>query len=173
MQHAISPKSKIQNYDIGLMLGMLLKSRCENVVSGIFGNTWKIVNLPNNGVLSNVDAFYKREGEVGYSTNGYLVLQYLIDCDKVMDKIMIFTDCQLWDSSGNNILIQDVWRKYKTVAPDAKLYLFDLSGYGTTPFKIADKDVYLIAGWSDKIFDMLTAIENKTSVLEEIEQIEL
>ncbi|MDR1181998.1 MAG: TROVE domain-containing protein [Bacteroidales bacterium] len=82
MQRAISPKSKVMNYDIGLMLGMLLKSRCKNVVSGIFGDTWKIVNLPDSGVLSNVDAFYKREGEVGYSTNGYLVIKDLIDRKK-------------------------------------------------------------------------------------------
>lgn len=171
MQHPVSPKSAIQNYDIGLMLGMLLKSRCENVISGIFGDRWKTVNLPNNGVLSNVDAFYKREGEVGYSTNGYLVIQYLIDRQQIVDKIMMFTDCQMWDSRGGNISMQDVWKKYKAIAPDARLYLFDLSGYGTTPLNIAGKDVYLIAGWSDKIFDMLTALDNGTDALEQIENI--
>jgi hypothetical protein len=174
MQAPVSPRSSIKNYDIDLMLGMLLKSRCANVVSGIFGDRWKIVNLPNNGVLSNVDAFYKREGEVGYSTNGYLVLQDLIDRRQEMDKIMIFTDCQLWDSRKNNTNMQQVWRKYKTtVAPDAKLYLFDLDGHGTIPLNIASKDVYLIAGWSDKIFDMLAAIDNGENALAQIEKIEL
>jgi hypothetical protein len=100
MQHTVSPKSKIMNYDIGLMLGMLLKSRCENVVSGMFGNRWQVVNLPNNSVLQNVDAFYQREGAVGYSTNGYLVIRDLIKRKMPMDKIMFFTDCQLWDSTG-------------------------------------------------------------------------
>jgi hypothetical protein len=177
MQYPVSQKSKIQNYDIGLMLGMLLKSRCANVVSGIFGDTWKIVNLPNSGILSNVDALYKRAGEVGYSTNGYLILQHLIDRKQVMDKIMIFTDCQLWDSRysrGNHVTMQDTWRKYKAAtAPDAKLYLFDLAGYGTTPLNIAEKDVYLIAGWSDKIFDMLAAIDKGENILEQIENIKL
>lgn len=46
MQQPVSPRSKILNYDIGLMMGMLLKSKCENVVTGMFGDTWKIVNLP-------------------------------------------------------------------------------------------------------------------------------
>jgi hypothetical protein len=173
MQHAISPQSSVQNYDIGLVLGMLLKSRCANVVSGIFGDTWKIVNLPDSGVLSNVDAFYKREGEVGYATNGHLVLQDLVNRKQVVDKIMIFTDCQLWDSCGDNSSMQQVWQLYKAIAPDAKLYLFDLAGYGTTPLNIAEKDAYLIAGWSDKIFDMLAAIDGGEDVLELIEKIEL
>ena len=168
MQRAISPKSKMMNYDIGLMLGMLLKSRCKNVVSGIFGDTWKIVNLPDSGILSNVDAFYKREGEVGYSTNGYLVIEDLINRNKVMDKIMIFTDCQLWDSRGFNTQMIDVWKKYKTIAPTAKLYLFDLAGYGHVPLDITNEDVHLIAGWSDKIFDVLQAIDNGSDALKEI-----
>jgi len=172
MQQHISPNSSIMNYDIGLMLGMLLKSRCKNVVSGIFGKTWKIVDLPDNGVLSNVDEFYKREGEVGYSTNGYLVVQDLIDRKETMDKIMIFTDCQMWDSSGNDTHFKDVWKKYKTIAPEAKLYLFDLAGYGNVPLNITGDDVHLIAGWSDKIFDILQAIDNGSDALKVIHEIE-
>ena len=173
MQKAISPQSTVLNYDIGLMLGMLLKSRCKNVVSGIFGDIWKIVNLPDSGVLSNVDAFYKREGEVGYSTNGHLVIKDLIDRKKLVDKIMIFTDCQLWNSKGYNLQLKDVWRKYKTIAPQAKLYLFDLAGYGQVPLDITQNDVHLIAGWSDKIFDILSAIDGGSDALKEIKAIEI
>ena len=172
MQRPISPNSSIMNYDIGLMLGMLLKSRCENVVSGIFGSTWKIVDLPDSGVLSNVNEFYKREGGVGYATNGYLVVQDLIDKNETMDKIMIFTDCQMWDSSGNHTQFKNVWKKYKTIAPDAKLYLFDLAGYGNVPLNITGDDVHLIAGWSDKIFDILQAIDNGNDALKVINEIE-
>ena len=68
---------------------------------------------------------------------------------------------------------QTEWREYKKTAPDAKLYLFDLSGYGQSPLKMVGNDVTLIAGWSDKVFDMLSALENGSSVLEEISKIEL
>lgn len=78
MQRPVSPKSKILFSDIGLMLVMLLKSRCENAITGMFGDTWKVINVPTKGILSNVDAFYRREGEVSYSTNGYLVIQDLV-----------------------------------------------------------------------------------------------
>jgi len=173
MQQPVSPKSKIMNYDIGLMLGMLLKSRCKNVVSGIFGDKWKIVELPDSGVLSNVDAFYKREGEVGYSTNGYLVIEDLIKKEKTVDKIMMFTDCQLWNSCDGNTQLKDVWKEYKTFAPDAKMYLFDLAGHGNSPLDITSDDVHLIAGWSDKVFDILQAIDNGSDALKEINAIEI
>jgi hypothetical protein len=172
MQKAISPRSKVLNYDIGLMLGMLVKSRCNNVVTGMFGNSWKIVSLPSKQVLSNVDAFYRREGEVGYATNGYLVIEDLIARKTVMDKVMMFTDCQLWDTKGSNTLT-NAWNRYKAVAPNAKLYLFDLAGYGTTPINTVRKDVYLIAGWSDKVFEVLNAIESGSNAVAEIEAMEL
>ena len=173
MYSPISPKSSVKNYDIGLVLAMLLKNRCKNVVSGIFGDEWKLVNLPSTGILSNVEKMYEREGEVGYSTNGYKVIDYLNRENLVLDKVMMFTDCQMWDSYGNIHSIRKEWDKYKQIAPNAKLYLFDLSGYGTTPLNIIRDDVTLIAGWSDRIFEMLEAIEKGSSAIEEIKRIEV
>lgn len=172
MQQRISPKSSVLYYDIGLMLGMLLRAKCDHAVTGLFGSKWKTVNFPQHNVLSNVQQMYQREGEVGYSTNGHLVIDHLIRRREVMDKVMIFTDCQMWDNSGNRTL-QDAWDRYKTIAPQARLYLFDLAGYGNTPIRITGNDVYLIAGWSDKVFDVLSALENGRSAMAEIDAMEL
>ncbi len=172
MQKAISARSKIQNFDIGLMLAMLLQSRCSNVITGMFGDKWKVINVPRNNILSNVQEFYSREGEVGYSTNGYLVIEDLLQRKMVIDKVMMFTDCQLWNSNIANQLtgtsISGLWKQYKQMAPNAKLYLFDLSGYGNTPLSVQTNDVHLIAGWSDKVFDVLQALENGSDALEVI-----
>jgi hypothetical protein len=175
MQQPVSARSKVLYYDIGLVLGMLLQSRCANVVTGIFGNTWKRIALPQQGVLANVQELYRREGEVGYSTNGYLVVQDLIRYREQVDKVMIFTDCQLWDSTNMGENIAKEWRQYRrTVAPKARLYLFDLAGHGTAPLQVREQDgVALIAGWSDKVFEVLEALENGGSALTEIEQLEL
>jgi len=99
MQQPVSPKSKVLLYDIGLLMSMMLQSQCKNVISGMFGDTWKRIPMPKNGILRNVDAFYKREGEVGYSTNGYLVIEDLLNRREKVDKVMLFTDTQLWDSN--------------------------------------------------------------------------
>ncbi|WP_445454481.1 TROVE domain-containing protein [Flavobacterium sp. 25HG05S-40] len=173
MQQPIAPKSKVLLYDIGLMLGMLLQNRCDNAVSGMFGDKWKIINMSKRSVLANVEEFYKREGEVGYSTNGYLVIEDLIRRGKVVDKVMMFTDVQLWNSNNIFQTFQDSWSRYKRIAPNARLYLFDLAGYGHAPVSMERNDVYLIAGWSDKVFDVLGALENKTSAIQYINRISL
>lgn len=173
MYTQISAKSSVRNYDIGLVLAMLLKNRCENVVTGIFGNEWKVVNMPSKSILSNVDQMYNYANEVGYSTNGYKVIEYLRTNNIKMDKVMMFTDCQMWNSYGSGQTIQSEWKKYKEIAPKAKLYLFDLNGYGQSPLKLENGNVVLIAGWSDKSFDMLEAIENGGNVIEQIRKIEL
>jgi len=129
--------------------------------------------MPNRGVLANIDQYYKREGEVGYSTNGYKVIDDLIARKVIMDKVMLFTDCQLWDSRFGGSSLAKSWKAYKAIAPKAKLYLFDLAGYGNTPLKVENMDVNLIAGWSDKVFDVLHAMENGVSAVEKIKQVQL
>jgi hypothetical protein len=171
MQQPVSPRSTVQLYDIGLVLGMLLQSRCEAVVTGMFGNIWKVVNLPRQSILANADELRRREGEVGYATNGYLVIKDLVKRQRVMDKVMIFTDCQLWNSHGSGESLGWYWKEYKRIAPAARLYLFDLAGYGQAPLRVESDDVYLVAGWSDKVFEVLEAVENGGSALTEIGRI--
>ncbi|WP_158825662.1 TROVE domain-containing protein [Mucilaginibacter lacusdianchii] len=174
MQKPVSAKSKVLLYDVGLMLAMLLQSRCKNVQVGMFGDKWKTIIIPRHNILGNVQEFYRREGEVGYATNGYLVIKDLLNNRVQMDKVMLFTDCQLWNNTGNNAHIQTLWVQYKQkVAPAAKLYMFDLQGYGQAPLQLMQQDVYLLAGWSDKIFEVLDALDKGGSALTEINKVEL
>ncbi len=176
MQKAIAPKSTIQSYDIGLLLAMLLQTRCARVTTGFFGNTWKRVTLPRQSVLANVMALRSREGEVGYATNGHLVIEDLLNRREVADKVLIFTDCQLWNTAkpGDQPLGR-VWSEYRRrVAPDARLYLFDLAGHGQSPVQLdAAHGVALVAGWSERVFEVLDALENGGSALEVIHRIDL
>ncbi|UOG73172.1 TROVE domain-containing protein [Hymenobacter tibetensis] len=174
MQTPISPRSKVLLYDVSLVLGMLLQSRCQHVTAGMFGDTWKRISMPRGPVLRNVDEFYRREGEVGYSTNGYLVVRDLRQRQEVVDKVMLFTDVQLWNSNADGGTLAQEWAEYRrTVAPQARLYLFDLAGHGTAPLDVRAEDgVALIAGWSDKVFGVLEALDNGGSALTEIEAIE-
>ena len=178
MERSVSPKSSVQNFDIGILLSMLLKSKCDSVVSGMFGEVWKVVNLPQESILANTIEMHRREGEVGYSTNGYKVIDYLVDNKLRMDKVMIFTDCEMWNSDyfGRPMKTSEIsesWHRYKKMYPEAKLYLFDLAGYGTSPLNLAEKDVYLISGWSEKVFDVLKAVDEGADALDQIKTIEI
>ncbi|MGY3795865.1 TROVE domain-containing protein [Aquimarina sp. 433] len=172
MMQPISRKSKIQAYDIGLVLGMLLQNKCKNVITGLFGDRWKQYVLPKGNVLSNVMKLKRIEGEVGYSTNGYKVIQSLNNNRTKIDKVMIFTDCQLWNSGHYNSdkHIKTEWNAYKKLVPNAKLYIFDLMGYNSAPLQVEKNDVYLIGGWSDKVFEVLDALENGNSVIQYIKE---
>ena len=113
----------------------------------------------------------KIEGQVGFSTNGYKVIDYLSEKKLSVDKMMFFTDLQMWDSTARNAKIRNSWEKYKKMFPKSKLYLFDLNGYGMSPLKLAQPDVYLITGWSDKVFDILSAVDSGKEVVEVIKNV--
>ena len=163
----VSRNSSVKCYHIGLLLSMLMKQRCPQAVTGMFGDIWKAISLPSENVLQNTEAMLRREGEVGYATNGHKVIDWLIQERRVMDKVMLFTDMQLWDSYWDDNLT-DSWYEYKLMAPNAKLYIFDLAGYGQSPITMKREDVFCIAGWSDKVFDMLSALERGESAIDEI-----
>jgi hypothetical protein len=169
----VSAKSTVRLFDIGLLLSMLLKSRCKQVISGVFGDDWGVVNMPADNILMATRQLERLEGMVGYSTNGYKVVDWLIEQKQVMDKVMMFTDMQMWDSTGRNFTFEKSWKRYKQLAPHAKLYLFDLNGYGHLPLKLAEPDVYLVAGWSDRVFDVLSAVDRGSDALSVINNIDL
>ncbi|MBR6197020.1 MAG: TROVE domain-containing protein [Bacteroidaceae bacterium] len=173
MWSPISPKSSVKNYDIGILLSMLFRNRCKLVTSGIFGDDWKVVNMPNDNILMASREMVKMSNTVGFNTNGFKVINWLIKHQQVMDKIMMFTDMQMWDSTGKNNGIESAWMKYKEIAPDAKLYLFDLSGYGQSPIRLLKPDVFLIAGWSDRVFNILSSIEMGEDALDVVNKTEI
>ena len=173
MYSPISVNSTIMLYDVGLLLSMIFHNSCDQVITGIFGDIWKVVNMPKNNILAATRKLTKMEGAVGYSTNGYKVIEWLIQNKTVVDKVMMFTDLQMWDSYGYNQGLEPSWTNYKKIAPKAKLYLFDLAGYGQTPLRVEKSDVYLIAGWSDRIFDVLSALDNGHDALSVIKAVEI
>ena len=127
--------------------------------------------MPSDNILQNTVDMISHEGEVGYSTNGNKVIDWLIQEKRVMDKLMLFTDCQLWNSYGGDAHLAKSWVRYKEMAPDARLYLFDLAGHGQSPISMVRSDVFCIAGWSDKVFDILAALEHGSSAIDEIRRI--
>ncbi len=169
----VSQRSSVRNYDIGILLSMLLHTRCKQVVAGIFGDEWKVVNMPSDTPLMATRKMEQLGNTVGFSTNGFKVIDWLMGHHLVMDKVMMFSDMQMWDSTGRFQSLENSWLKYKQMAPKAKLYLFDLAGYGQLPLRLAEPDVHLIAGWSDRVFDILSAVDKGESAISVINKTEV
>jgi len=122
-------------------------------------------------VLSATDELRLREGEAGYAINAHLVIQDLLRKQQVVDKVLIFTDTRLWDNrtfnqaAGTNL--GDWWRLYRNqMAPKAKLYLFDLAGYGARPLEILEDGVHLVAGWHEQVLDVLSVLESRPDAID-------
>lgn len=168
MTQPVSKRSKVQMYDIGLLLGALLQQKSAAVSTVIFGTTMKAVNLPRNQILANTLVMRDYSRQVGWATNGHLVIEHLLKHRIRMDKVMVFTDMQLWDSTGKGNSLSKLWHQYRERHPEARLYLFDLVGYGQAPLRIQEEGVHLIAGWNEKIFRVLEDIERGADALDNI-----
>lgn len=167
MWERIAPKSIILYKDIGLVLGALAAKRLGAYV-WLFDN--KLENLTSE--LLKYDKVFPVVEKIdgGGGTYGYLIPQKLCEEKIAVDKVLIFTDMQMWGDEDFDYW----WKKYKQeVNPEAKLYIFDLAGYGTSPIDEVEKDVWFIAGWSEEIFKVLSAIEKGSDAIKEIEKIRI
>lgn len=134
------------------------------MIAGVIGNTWRTIDLPQRPILAAADLFRAHEGEAGFAINAWLIIRDLLRKKQPVDKILVFTDCQLWNnrtfgqSAGADIGYW--WREYRRqIAPQATLYLFDLAGYGISPIRMPEEGVYLVAGWRARMPDVLAALE--------------
>lgn len=176
MEKPISKKSSVERFDVGIILGSIANQFCgRGTITGMFGDDWKVVPMAKTaGILKNALEMHEREGEVGYSTNGYKVIEYLLDNDIKVDRIMIFTDCQMWDSErtryrsslfglgyrrDEEVSFAERFYRYQRKYPGVKLYCFDMSGYGNIMIPQDTRNVCLIGGWSDRIFDFMQTFE--------------
>lgn len=103
----------------------------------------------------------------GGSTNFHEIFK---TANKAYDRIIILSDMQGWVEHRTP---QGVFNGYKNKYNcDPFIYSFDLAGHGTGQV-IGDK-VMTLAGFSDKIFDIMSIMEqDKDALIKEIEAIEL
>jgi len=175
MDSSISVRSRITLKDISIFYGILAKNYLKDSKVGLFGYSWKMVDeLIDDNIFASHDRLSKVE--VGCSTNGYLAIKWLLDNKVKVDRIIMFTDCQLWDSSyyldSESNIFGKLFYNYKKVNPKVKLYIFDLAGYGTTPVDVREGGVYFISGYSDKIFQAISYIEKGEHIVKMINKYE-
>jgi 60 kDa SS-A/Ro ribonucleoprotein len=75
--------------------------------------------------------------------------------NKAYDRIIILSDMQGWVGGGAPTGELSVYKQRFNADP--KIYSFDLQGYGTMQFP--QRNVYALAGFSDKIFSVMATLE--------------
>lgn len=147
MLRPVYADSRMRYMDIGILLGFLLKAQHRRSITGVFGAVWEEVQF-HGAPLENTVNMHHFRNLAGQGNNGHLAIDYLINDNIRMDKVLLFTDSNLWQSESD---MKESWYHYQALFPGAKLYLFNLAGDGNGRIDLAEKDVFLISGWNDRI----------------------
>lgn len=166
MDTAISAKSNLSPKEIATLFGAITAKKGGEVWG--FADRAKPAKLdPHlNPVLTLQQQIMSMN--VGSSTNGYKVLE--ANQNKDFDRVIFFTDMQLWDSTGWNSdrALKSVWDKFDNTNKTS-LYMIDLANYGSLQTPEGYQNVYNINGWNDKVLDFIKYAEEPNQIIKKIE----
>jgi len=154
----VSKNSRITCLDIACLMTAMTNKFSENGVASVFGTNFETVTLSNN-ILE--DSMKIRKTDVGWSTNGYKVIEYAINNNIKVDRFILYTDEELYSTSpfgdGN---LQKYFDAYlREINPNAMLYVVNLNGYGDSCVNTKSKNVITFSGWSEKILSYIATYE--------------
>lgn len=171
----MSAMSKRTTADIANLFAVLYWTKSPDTTIGLFGDRLIMPDIKRNRtVFDNFTTASKEARKCGGATEYgiFTMMQKLIKEKTKVDRIIIFSDCQVGTGCnwfGQNFKGNDfnkLFQQYKkNINPQVITYSVDLRGYGNTLFS---HGVMTISGWSNKIFDMMYALENGSTVIHEI-----
>jgi hypothetical protein len=185
MHGTVSGKSKIQMQEIGCLFGAIMHKKSKDSITSVFATEHVPVSLSQrDSLFTNVNKMLKQNTH-GYGTDAYKVMNYLVDNKIFVDRIVLFSDMQCYDSStpraeryyhpNTESNIYAGLQKYRQqVNKDVYVYSFDLASYGTTQFPQNDNRVCLAGGFSDKVLNFIPMFESShKDMLQDVESIAL
>jgi len=165
----ISNRSTIYPSDIAGILLAIAHRICEYSILGLFATDFTVVNADKKAnIFHNMEYFDTVMH--GGNTYGYKAIQWLLEKEFVIDRLILLSDMQLYTEentsygylypSRNIPTFSELWRKYvNTVNYNAKLYSINLYGYGTV--QVPERYTFLISGWNENILKFINLIESE------------
>jgi len=176
MDHPLSANSTLRLKEIGALFGAILADQGAEV--GGFGDDFQTVPMHvDTPVLQHQSAVLAIDEDVGHSTNGWKAITHLHDRGDAVERIVVFTDMQIWDNTPftarDSQTVKDAFDTYRDeVSGDTALYLVDLAAYGDLMTPEGYENVYNISGWSENILSFIEHAEDSTQIIDEIEAFE-
>lgn len=149
--------------EIARMFGAVLYKATDSTLL-TFDNVAKFVTLnPNDSLLSLTKAI----PFTGGGTNFNAIFEKI---EQKFDRIIILSDMQGWIADGWG---RAAYANYKMrTGADPLIYSFDLQNYGSMEFP--ERNVFCLAGFSDKIFDIMKVLEeDREALIHKVESIVL
>lgn len=172
MDSSLSEKSSLQLKDVACLMAAMADKFCDDSYASVFATRFAMVKINSrSSIIDNAEKL--KNTDAGGSTEGHLIMRHLLDKKLKVDRIIIFTDMQMYNTYGSD-QFADLFTKYKReVAPKVKLYCINLATYGDVIMPQNSPDVCLISGWSDNVFRFINVYEtDKTTAIQEIEKSE-
>ncbi len=172
----VSVMSKVKTADIANLFAVMYWKRAVSTIIGVFGDRLETPKLDRDKDLFDNYKIINKVGQGiggGTETGIFTVMNNLIEEKKKVDRIIIFSDCQVgtgcqwYDTArhrGDDF--NALYSKYRReVNPDVITYSIDLKGYGNAMF---DDGVFKLAGWSEKIFELMDMVEKGDGIVDYI-----
>ena len=180
MESSISQRSTITYKDIANIMGALGHRISDQALASVFGTNFEVVQMNgSDSVMSNTAKMSVAGNRVGGSTNAFLSINYLLQKQISVDRILFFSDMQCYSTGGGNrwgyfsgrgeSLAEQLKTYKRTINPKVKLYSFDLTGYGSVQFPQDESNVVLLSGWSSRVLNFISKYEHfGTNLIQEI-----
>lgn len=189
----VSAFSKTTKAMIGNLFGSMLAYRQDNVYIGLFGD--RLINVPIDRSKKLLD-FNKESYDLGARCGGgtetgiYDFLRQVVKEKKRIDNVVVFSDCQIGNGEGGygstftawygtssrdrGLHFHELFKEFRKINPQANFIVCNLNQSGKTSVFDKSQRILNIAGWSDKIFDIITSnCKGWDAMIKEIEAIEI
>lgn len=144
MQSKLSEKSQMSYQEAAGLFGIALAMKGE---ADVYGWADRPFHFPVKGtsVLKNLEAYVRRNGEVGFGTNLTAAIQGSYVPGKY-DRMVVISDMQVMGYGG------------RLIPTDIPCYFFNLAGYKAAAVQTTGR-VYELGGLTDHTFKMITMLE--------------
>jgi 60 kDa SS-A/Ro ribonucleoprotein len=160
-------RSKVRYIDIAsLFAAALVKSENDTDVLAFASNAVWVDNVNPHDSLSTIRSTIM--GATSGGTNFHAVFELAKRSGRAYDRVIILSDEQGWVGYYTPEKALNEYKK--ATGADPHIYSVDLAGYGTSQFDT--NKVYLLSGFSEKMFDVMAQLEeDRQALIREIEAI--
>ena len=181
---------------VGNLFGSMVAYRQDNVYIGLFGD--RLINVPIDRSKKLLD-FNKESYNLGAKCGGgtetgiYDFLRQVVKEKKKVDNIIVFSDCQIGNTNTKNLYygggftswygisgtdrgphFHELFKEFRKINPQANFIVCNINQSGGTSVFDKSQRILNIAGWSDKIFDVISSnCKGWDEVIKQIESIEI
>ncbi|TYQ15254.1 UNVERIFIED_CONTAM: TROVE domain-containing protein [Acetivibrio alkalicellulosi] len=161
MNSRISAKSDMTCAEVAVLMLSIANYICKETITTTFDNNLYLCNLSTlNGIIANAISIKVNGG----GTDITLPIRHLLNNKIFVDRIILLSDNEINRAYTYSIgyggpkTCQALVEEYKKkVNPDVWVHAIDMQGYGTQQF--IGKNVNVLAGWNEKIFEFISASE--------------